>query len=135
MEPLKDEGQIQMLVYAYMGDTVYDLFVRERLIHQHPLETAHGMHRRAVALVRCGAQARTLAAIDSRLSEDEKDIVRRGRNAKSPSVPKNADVREYRLATGFEALLGYLYLHGRQERLQEILQFCEELGWREEQHG
>lgn len=130
--PLCDRGQIQMLAYAYMGDALYDAFVRVRLIRRHPGETAHQLHLRAVRVVRCGAQAKTALGILDSLTPQERDIFRRGRNAKSATVPKNADVGEYRLATGFEALLGYLHLHGNGERLQEILALCEAQGWEDE---
>lgn len=118
-----DLAQVRMmhpLVLAYIGDTVYDLFVRTYLIHTYDVPV-HQLHVRSISFVKAGSQSETLHNIDELLSEDEKYIVRRGRNAKSGTVPKNADVTEYRWATGFESLLGYLYLTGQEERLVEIM--------------
>jgi ribonuclease-3 family protein len=107
------------LVFAYIGDTVYDLFVRTFLVHT--LDAlVHQLHIKSIAFVNAGSQSETIHEIEGLLTEDEKYIVRRGRNAKSGTIPKNADVTEYRWATGFESLLGYLYLTGQEERLCEI---------------
>ncbi len=117
-----EESQVRMmnpLVLAYIGDTIYDLLVRTYLIMTNTI-TVHNLHHRAINFVSAGAQAHTLEDIFERLTDEEKSIVRRGRNAKSGTVPKNADVVEYRYATGFEALLGYLYLTGNIDRLIEI---------------
>ncbi|HHY82526.1 MAG TPA: Mini-ribonuclease 3 [Clostridiales bacterium] len=108
------------LVLAYLGDTVYDLFVRTYLIHTNDV-SVHQLHLKSVSFVKAGSQSKSLHEIDNLLTEDEKYIVRRGRNAKSGTVPKNADVVEYRQATGFESLIGYLYLTHQEERLCEIL--------------
>mgnify|MGYP000874269717 FL=1 len=120
-----DQAQVQMmhpLVLAYVGDTVYDLFVRTYLIHTYDIPV-HQLHMKSISFVKAGSQSETLHDIDELLTEEEKYIVRRGRNAKSGTIPKNADVTEYRWATGFESLLGYLYLTGQEERLCEILRF------------
>lgn len=116
------EDEIKMmnpLVLAYIGDTIYDLLVRTYLIITEDL-TVHSLHNRAINYVSAGAQAHTLEDILGRLTEEEKNIIRRGRNTKSGTVPKNADIGEYKHATGFEALLGYLYLTERTDRLMEI---------------
>ena len=118
-------AQVRMmhpLVLAYLGDTVYDLFVRTYLIHTNDV-SVHQLHVKSISFVKAGSQSKTLHDIDNLLTEDEKYIVRRGRNAKSGTVPKNADLVEYRQATGFESLLGYLYLTRQEERLLEILSY------------
>ncbi len=106
------------LELAYLGDTVYDLYVRRRLV------VAGGrmkdLHRAAVSQVRASAQSEALARVEDLLTEEEQGVVRRARNAKQ-SVPKSATPGEYHRATAFEALLGFLYLLGRHDRLEEIL--------------
>ncbi len=105
---------------AYAGDTVYDLYVRTRL-----LLTSDGvvrsLHAQATKLVCAKAQAEALTRVEGMLSADESDIVRRGRNAHARSMPRNADPAEYARATALEALVGYLYLSGRETRLKEIM--------------
>jgi len=115
----KDVRNMSPLTLAYIGDTIYDLIVRSYLVMAYPT-TVHQLHHKAIEFVNAGAQSDTLNEIIERLTEDEKNMVRRGRNAKSGTVPKNADIGDYRRATGLEALLGYLYLSGKMERLTEI---------------
>ena len=105
---------------GFMGDTVYDLFVRTYLIHISDVPV-HQLHLKSTAFVNAGSQSETLGRIEDMLTEEEKNIVRRGRNAKPGTIPKNADVAEYRRATGFESLLGYLFLTGQAERLCQIM--------------
>jgi len=112
--------ELPSLVLAYIGDAVYELSVREFLVRQ-GLVKVNRLHRAAVKYVRAGAQAKALFALEDKLSEEEAEVVRRGRNAKSGSPPKGADVLEYRHATALEALIGYLYLQGRRQRVQEII--------------
>lgn len=117
-----NENQIRMmnpLTLAYIGDTIYDLLVRSYLVMTKDIKV-NDLHHEAINFVSAGAQAHTLEDIYDRLTDEEKAIVRRGRNAKSATVPKNADIGEYRYATGFEALLGFLYLTEQQKRLLEI---------------
>ena len=106
------------LELAYLGDTIYDLYVRRRLV------IAGGrmkdLHRAAVSQVRASAQSEALTRVEGMLTEEEQGVVRRARNAKQ-SVPKSAPPAEYHRATAFEALLGYLYLMERMDRLHEIL--------------
>lgn len=109
------------LALAYIGDAVWELAVREFLIAQGETQPRR-LHRLAVLRVRAKAQADRLRKITEELSERERDVVRRGRNAKSASVPKSASVADYRASTGIEALIGYVYLAGQQERLKEIMQ-------------
>lgn len=111
------------LVLAYMGDAIYDLYIRTYLINRFDV-SVHRLHVMATRFVKARAQYLTIQRIIVQLSEDEFIIFKRGRNAKSGTVPKNADVIEYRYATGFESLLGYLYLCGKDSRLTIILQMA-----------
>lgn len=113
-------SQMSPLVLAYIGDTVYDLFVRTMLVESTTL-SAHGLHMRAAKLVCAAAQSRALLRIEQLLSEEEMSVFKRGRNAHMGTVPKNAEIIDYRRATGLEALMGYLYLLGRDERLSELM--------------
>ena len=113
--------QMHPLVLAYIGDSVYEIFIRTRLLHAFRTNV-NRIHRASIDYVRAAAQADVAHSIIEGLSGKEADIVRRARNAKSGYVPKNANVGEYRYATGFEALVGYLYIKQESERLLEILQ-------------
>ena len=117
----KAPSQYSPLALAYIGDGVYELYVRTRVIAQNPDMPAHKLHKESVKYVKAHAQSNSIHAIADMLSEEETAIYKRGRNAKSPTVPKNANLTEYRHATGFEALLGYLYLSEQRERLEEIM--------------
>lgn len=108
------------LVWAYVGDCVYELFIRMQLVNTTKLNP-HKLHIEAIKYVKAQAQAEILAKIYDELTENEKDIVRRGRNAENHHLPKNADATDYMYATAFEALIGYLYLTKEDERLKEIL--------------
>ncbi|MCX7748270.1 MAG: Mini-ribonuclease 3 [Clostridia bacterium] len=116
----KQVEQLSPLVLAYIGDGVYEVYVRTLLISQLNV-SVHKLHRKATDYVKAKAQADVIHKIMETLSLEEADIVRRGRNAKSGTIPKNADVVEYKYATGFEALIGYLYLKNDFQRLMEIL--------------
>ena len=107
------------LTLAFIGDGVYELFVRSRIVGN-TNAPAGKLHKMCVEYVKAKAQAEASKAMMDTLSEDELWAFKRGRNAKSPTVPKNADVTDYRLATGFEALIGYLYLEGKEERIVEL---------------
>jgi ribonuclease-3 family protein len=122
----KEALQYNALQLAYVGDTVYDLFVRGALVRGGK-KNVNQLHKEASAIVNCAAQSRALQAIDGLLSQDEKDLVRRGRNAHS-RPPKNADPADYARATGLEALIGCLYLSGEGERLNEIMRLILEGG-------
>lgn len=108
------------LTLAYVGDSVYELFVRHRLLELGQVKVGD-LHRAAVGYVRAQAQADALAEIHPQLTADEQEVVRRGRNAKGHAPPKGSDAAEYAAATAFETLLGFLYLSGREERLSQIL--------------
>ena len=111
------------LTWAYIGDCVYELYVRTKLINETNLKP-HYLHIEAIKKVKAKSQAETLNKIYEELTEEEKDIVRRGRNAENHHLPKNANVQEYMYATAFEALIGYLYLTKQDKRLKQILDFC-----------
>jgi ribonuclease-3 family protein len=115
-----DTRALSPLVLAYVGDAVFELHVREKLVRQ-GLGNVNALHHEAVRVVKATAQAQALSRVIDLLSDDEKDIVRRGRNAKSGSVPKGTEVQVYRYSTGLEALIGHLHLSGRHERLAELL--------------
>ncbi|MCK8826011.1 Mini-ribonuclease 3 [Fuchsiella alkaliacetigena] len=107
-------------VMAYIGDSVYELFIRSYLIEQ-GFKTGNQLHQEAIKYVNAEAQAELLNKLDDFLNEEEQIIVRRGRNSTSGQVPANTEVLDYRYSTAFEALLGYLYLAGKKERMLEIL--------------
>lgn len=116
---LPEPQQIPPLALAYIGDAVYELAVRRHLLSQGQLKV-QDLHRKAVALVRAERQSALVAEIETLLTAEERDILRRGRNAKSGHQPPRASVIAYRRATGLEALIGYLHLQGAEERLEQI---------------
>lgn len=113
-------GDLPALVLAYVGDAVYELAVRSRLVGT-GLTRVNRLHSEAVKYVNAGAQAKILKRIEDSLTEEEFIVVRRGRNAKSAHTPQGAGVLEYRHSTAMEALIGYLYLKGDAARLDEIM--------------
>lgn len=117
---LSDIEMLNPLALAYVGDAVYDTFVRSYLVTRGLSQVAK-LHKKSIGFVKAKAQAEILSKISGSLTEEEGDVVRRGRNTKAATVPKNADLADYRHATGLEALIGYLFLTGRTDRLVEIL--------------
>ena len=117
--PVEDPRQIPALNLAYVGDTVYDLYVRAYLIHTHP-ETVHNLHLLSARMVCAQGQARAFFALEPQLSEEELSVYRRGRNAHSHQAPKSATPGQYARATGLETLFGWLYLTGQQARINEL---------------
>ncbi len=113
-------NEMAPLTWAYVGDAVFELYIRENLVNKTKLKP-HRLHLESIKYVKASAQAKTLKQIEETLTEEEKDIIRRTRNTKNHHLPKNADVNDYMYATAFEGLIGYLYLLGRKERLEEIL--------------
>ena len=111
------------LVWAYVGDSVYELFVRTKLTNNSNAKP-HKLHIESIKYVKAKAQADILKRIQDNLTDDEKDIVRRGRNTENHHVAKNSNVADYSQSTGFEALIGYLYLTKQDKRLEEILNMC-----------
>ncbi len=112
--------ELPALVLAYIGDAVYELTVRGYLVST-GLIKVHQLHDETVKYVNAAAQAKILRSLEGRLTGVEEAIVRRGRNAKSPHVPRGAGVVEYRHSTALEALIGYLHLKGDTARLEEIM--------------
>ncbi len=121
-----DVRTIPPLSLAYIGDSVMDLMVRTYFATS-THETVSHLNNRAIKIVNAAGQATFLAALDEELTEEEKNVVRRGRNAKSQTSPKNQSINDYRLATGFEALLGYLFITGKTERICELFSKAEHL--------
>ena len=108
------------LALAYIGDAVYDLVIRT-IVVERGNKSANNLHKQTVAYVNARVQARMADALQSELTEEEETVYHRGRNAKSYTSAKNASIIEYRKATGLEALCGYLYLTGRQERMLQLI--------------
>ena len=109
------------LVLAYLGDTVYESYIREHLIRQNINRKVNNLHKLAIQYSKAKAQATIIHELEDELTEEEMKIFKRGRNQKSHTAPKNADIIDYKYATGFEALIGYLYLSEDKERLQYIV--------------
>ena len=118
--------QLNPLVLAFIGDGVYEVFIRSYIIDRNRNMHVHKLHIKTISYVRAHEQSNFMNQLIELLNEEELSIYKRGRNAKSGTIPKNADVREYRNATGFEALIGYLYLIDDKERLEELLNRCVE---------
>ncbi len=118
-----DIKQMSPLVFAYMGDAVYEKYIREYVIRQGLCKNGL-LHKKSIKYVSAKGQAEILERLEPNLTEEELDIVRRGRNSNPHSTAKNADVIVYKYATGFEALIGYLYLTEQEKRLNEILAEC-----------
>ncbi|MBB5325808.1 ribonuclease-3 family protein [Anoxybacillus tepidamans] len=119
---VKDAKQLNGLALAYIGDAVYELYVRHRLLSKGNVKP-NQLHRQAIQYVSAKAQAKALLSLleQSILTEEEQAIVRRGRNAKSATIPKNTDVQTYRYSTAFEALIGYHFLENNEERMERLI--------------
>ena len=116
----KDVKQYSSLGLAYIGDSVYDLIIRTIIVKQ-ANRRVNVFHHMASSIVKAESQAKLMHQIEDRLSEEEKAVYKRGRNTKSATSAKNADILDYRVATGFEALIGYLYLTDRMNRILELV--------------
>ena len=121
-------GEVDVRIYsplalAYIGDAIYDLVIRT-IVVERGNTSANKLHKKTVAYVNARVQARMIEAVLEELTEEEQAVYKRGRNAKSYTTAKNASVIEYRKATGFEALCGYLYLTGNQERMLALIQLA-----------
>ena len=119
----KNENEVNTmspLIWAYVGDCVYELYIRMMLVNNTRLKP-HMLHVNSIKYVKAESQAKILKDIEYYLTDQEIEIVRRGRNTKNHHIPKNASVEEYALATAFESLIGYLYLTKQEKRLKEIL--------------
>lgn len=121
-----DVDSMSPLIWAYVGDSVYELYIRTHLVNITKLKP-HQLHIKSIQYVKAGAQAEILEKLMEILTKEEKEIVRRGRNAENHHLPKNATVQEYMYSTAFESLIGYLYLTKQDDRLKEILEQCIEI--------
>ena len=120
MEEL-DVNQMSPLVWAYIGDSVYEQYIRNYLVTNTKYKP-HKLHIEATKFVKAAAQAKILQQLEENLTEEEKEVVRRARNTKNHHLPKNSNIQEYMYATAFEGLIGYLHLSKNTNRLNEILE-------------
>ena len=116
-----DINQMSPLTWAYVGDAVYELYIRTHLVNKTNLKP-HKLHIEAIKYVKAQSQAQALKKIEVNLTEKEKEIVRRGRNTENHHVAKNASVQDYMYSTAFEALIGYLYLTNQEKRIKELVE-------------
>lgn len=122
---MRDYTQLNGLALAYVGDAIYEIYIRDYLVSEGQTKP-NVLHRTATNYVSAKAQAFLIQGMLSEglLTEEEELIYKRGRNAKSHTSAKNADITTYRVATGFEALMGYLHLMKQTERLEELINWC-----------
>ena len=121
-----DALQLNALQLAYLGDSVWEMIIRYELIIQK--KNVQHMHQKCVKLVNARSQSQILISIMEQLSEKEIEIVRRGRNAHARHpVPKNQNPDDYAMSTGFEALFGFLYITGKNERIRQLINFIKEV--------
>lgn len=117
---LKDIRSYSPLALAYIGDGIYDLVIRSMVVGEGNTHV-NDLHRHTSQIVKAHAQSELIGEILPELTEEEVAVYKRGRNAKSATMAKNATVGDYRRATGFEALMGYLYLEDKTERMMELI--------------
>lgn len=122
------------LTLAYIGDAIYELVIRTILVEKGNAQV-NKLHQRASKLVKASAQSEIIEKLKPYLTEEEMGIFKRGRNAKSYTMAKNATMSDYRRATGFEALMGYLYLTQRWERMLELVKMGLQKEEQGEEHG
>ena len=115
-----DARMYSPLVLAYVGDAVYEIMIRTKVVNGGSVQV-NKLHKRSADLVKAETQAKILTALLEELTEEEMAVFKRGRNAKSYTMAKNATMKDYRMATGFEALIGYLYLSEQEHRLVELV--------------
>jgi len=120
-DSVPDVRELSPLTLAFLGDSVYELFVRTKIM-SFGSRPAGELHKIAVGYVKAKAQSTAIHKLKDGLTEEELAVYKRGRNTHIHTVPKNADMNDYRQATGLEALLGYLFLTGQNERLHELLE-------------
>ena len=116
-----DPRQLSPLVLAYIGDSVYDLVIKTYILDTYGNMPVNKMNKITSSLVKAETQSKMVGLIESLLDDNEEAVYKRGRNAKSYTSAKNATIGEYRRATGFEALMGYLYLSERFDRMLELI--------------
>lgn len=115
-----DASQYSPLALAYMGDSVYELLIRTRVVSEVNMQV-NKLNKRGSELAMAKTQAQLLKLLDKELTEEERRWIQRGKNAKVVNIPKSCTAHEYHMATGFECLLGFLYLDGQLERLLELV--------------
>ena len=115
-----DAGMYSPLVLAYVGDAVYEIMIRTKVVNGGSVQV-NKLHKRSAALVKAETQAKMVVELMDELTAEELAVYKRGRNAKSYTMAKNASMKDYRMATGFEALIGYLYLSEQNQRLVELV--------------
>ena len=123
----EDLKNYSALGYAYLGDAVYERYVREYIMESRGNMPVEKYHVIATRFVCAAAQAKAVETLMETLSEEEEGVYRRGRNAKAHAAPKSSSPGEYRKATGFEALIGYLSINGREERVKELMKAAVDL--------
>ncbi len=114
------------LTLAFIGDGIYDLIIRTIVVGKGNTKPAK-LHHETASMVKAAAQARYMDVIEPELTPEEEAVFKRGRNANSPTMAKNASMADYRRATGFEALMGYLYLTGQDDRMLELIRIATEV--------
>lgn len=112
--------QLSPLVLAYIGDSIFDLVVKTMIVTMGNTQV-NKMNRLASSIVKAESQSKMIGYLEDKLTEEEESVYKRGRNAKSHTAAKNATISDYRRATGFEALMGYLYMSGEYERMCELV--------------
>ena len=122
MDQIEVNRKFSPIILAYEGDAAYELMVRTYLLTKGDA-SVNTLHKRAAEFVSAAAQSSIMEFLEPILEPDELEIYHRGRNAKSHSRPKNADMIAYRRATGFEALFGYLHLCGKGERMEQLFEY------------
>lgn len=116
-----DVRALSPLTLAYIGDAIYDLVIRTVVVER-ANRSANDLHKKTVKYVKAEAQSKMIQALLSELTEDEEAVYKRGRNAKSYTTAKNASMSDYRKATGFEALMGFLYLTNQMDRMLYLVE-------------
>lgn len=118
---IQEIKQLNPINLAFIGDAVYETFVRERVFLKNRNATIINLHRDCVKYVQAVSQSFIMTELEKDLTEEELSFYKRGRNSKSGHTPKNAGAVDYKRATGFEAVIGFLYLSGNTERLNEVM--------------
>lgn len=121
--PSVDIRTYSPLTLAYIGDGIFDLIIRSLVVGKGNTKASR-LHNRTSQIVKAKTQAEMIEVLEPHLTDEEMDIYRRGRNAKSPTMAKNATMADYRKATGFEALMGYLYLKDEMDRMLELIKLA-----------
>lgn len=119
--PEEEINLLSPLVWAYVGDAVYELYIRKKLVNETNMKP-HKLHMEAIKYVKAKSQAENLKNIFEDLNDEEKEIVRRARNTQNHHLPKNSNVQEYMYSTAYEALIGYLFLTKKYDRLTEVIE-------------